>query len=101
MIILSFNFLSGPAISQLTYGFTGTPFLLGRNSVKKKTFPREDYHELLEWTVIYLGGAPEDSREFHFRKPGAVHHARFMAQSIYLLKIELLSDSLNMSQEER
>jgi hypothetical protein len=48
--------------------------------------------------VKYLGG---DVQNFRFRKPGAVHHARFMSQSIYLLKMELLSNLFSMSSEER
>ena len=63
------------------------------------TFPREDYRELLELLVFYLGGAVKRPREngtphvgFHMRKPGAMHSARFMAQSIYLLKICMLSN---------
>jgi len=53
---------------------------------------------LAQLTVIYLGG---DIPNFRFRKPGAVHHARFMSQSIYLLKIQLLSNLFRMSVEER
>ena len=66
----------------------------------EKTFPREDYRELVELTLIYLGGQLPDGRVFKFRIPGAFHHARFMAQSIYLLKIHLLSVLFSMSTEE-
>jgi hypothetical protein len=46
---------------------------------------REDYRELLELALIFTGGVP--SRGLLFRKPGAIHRARFMARLIYALKI--------------
>jgi hypothetical protein len=49
------------------------------------TQPRDDYRELLELTIIFLGGIPP--RGVHFAKPGAMHRARFMARLIYSLKI--------------
>ena len=48
---------------------------------------REDYRELLELMVIFLGGIPP--RGISFRMPGAFHHARWMAKGIYCLKIYL------------
>ena len=38
---------------------------------------RDDYHELLELTVIFLGSEPPCGT--HFMAPGAMHHARWMA----------------------
>ena len=67
---------------------------------RKKTFPTEDYRELVEFTLIYLGDQLPDGCVFKFRIPGALHHARLMAQSIYLLKIHLLSALLSMSTKE-
>ena len=66
----------------------------------KETFPREDYRELIELTLIYLGGSLP-ARNFHLRKPGAVHHARFMSKAIYLLKMELMSERFDFTVEER
>ncbi|KAL4144007.1 hypothetical protein QTP88_006252 [Uroleucon formosanum] len=43
--------------------------------------PREDYRELLELTIIFLGGVPP--RGLSFKIPGAIHHARWMAKAIY------------------
>jgi hypothetical protein len=40
---------------------------------KKERF-REDYRELLELTIIFLGGTPH--RGISFCIPGASHHAR-------------------------
>jgi hypothetical protein len=42
---------------------------------KKEQF-REDHRELLELTIIFLGGTPH--RGILFRIPGASHHARWM-----------------------
>ncbi|KZS10514.1 Cc8K15.2-like protein [Daphnia magna] len=44
------------------------------NCIEKKTFPREDYHELCELILFYLGGSIP--RGFFIRRPGADHHAR-------------------------
>jgi len=49
--------------------------------------PREDYRELVELTIIFLGGVPP--RGISLRIPGAIHHARWMAKAIYCLKIFL------------
>lgn len=51
---------------------------------------RDDYRELLELTLMFLGGVPP--RGVSFRKPGAIHRARFMARLIYALKIYLFRD---------
>ena len=63
------------------------------------TWPREDYRELLEVTVIFLGGVVKRTQygsynvvESPMRKPGACHRARFMASCLYLLKISLYRD---------
>ena len=55
--------------------------------LKDKTFAREDYRELCELCVLFLGGAVPN---FKFQYPGAYHNARYMAQSIYMLKFSLL-----------
>ena len=51
----------------------------------------EDYRELLELALIFLGDAPGCG--IHFRKPGAIHRARFMASLIYSLKMYLFRNS--------
>lgn len=62
--------------------------------MKKATWPREDYRELLELVVLYLGGVVKRVHgnevvniDVHIRKPGAIHRASFMASCLYLLKI--------------
>ena len=71
--------------------------------LQEETFGRDDYRELCELIIKYLGGqvlrpaqkVPEDGADhFRIRKPGALHHARFMASSIYIMKLTLLNDQL-------
>ncbi|CAH1112989.1 unnamed protein product [Psylliodes chrysocephalus] len=59
---------------------------------------REDYKELLQLSLLYLGGWSQD--EFSFRISGALHQARCMAKAIYALKIVLFTKQLNMPQRE-
>lgn len=47
--------------------------------------PRDDYCELLELSIIFLGGIPPHG--IRFRYPGAIHRARWMARAIYTLKM--------------
>ena len=61
----------------------------------KDTFPRADYREMCELINFILGGdyvaTSKRKTSFTLKKPGACHHARFMAKAIYLLKIYILS----------
>ena len=59
---------------------------------------RDDYQELLELAVMFLGGAPE--RGVSFRMPGAVSHARWMAKAIYAFKIYLFQEQFKLSKKE-
>ena len=65
------------------------------------SFGRDDYRELCELVVHYLGGQvmrPHKNRPpvhgFEMRKPGALHHARFLASCLYILKLSMLADAL-------
>ncbi|EDS43189.1 conserved hypothetical protein [Culex quinquefasciatus] len=49
---------------------------------------RGDYEELLELTVIFLGGKPR--KGIRFRKPGCLSRARWMARAIYSMKMFML-----------
>lgn len=64
----------------------------------KEQQPREDYRELLELTLIFLGEAPY--RGIHFRQPGAYHHARWMAKAIYCLKIFMFRSQFALTPKE-
>ena len=57
-------------------------------------FPREDYKELVQLTIVWLGGKDKVAK-FKFQWPGAFHHARFMSKALYILKMDLLRDQLS------
>lgn len=52
--------------------------------------PRGDYLEFLELACIFLGETPP--RGIKFKKPGANHHARWLAKAIYSLKMFIFKD---------
>ena len=62
--------------------------------LKKETFPRDDYRELNELIVVFLGG--QVSGGFKPKRKGAMHEARFMADAIYILSMELFSNEYIM-----
>jgi hypothetical protein len=72
----------------------------GQSHLASQSFPREDYRELIELTVIFLGGTLPAGRNFQFRKPGAHHRARFMHIAIYALKMQMLSERFQLDQNE-
>ena len=51
-------------------------------NIKKADVYRDDYQELINLTVTYLGV----NEEYTFLKPGAVHRARWLAKTLYCLK---------------
>ena len=57
----------------------------------QQTQPRDDYRELLELVILFLGGVPPHG--VHIIKPGALHRARLMAKLIYAYKIFLFRHS--------
>ena len=65
---------------------------------QRGTWPRDDYRELLELTIILLGGKVEN---FTFKYPGADHHARWLSKANYNMKLELLSEQFVMDVKER
>lgn len=71
--------------------------LWGLDSLKQNTFPRDDYKELVELVVVWLGGHVDN---FTFKYPGADHHARWMSKAIYFLKLALLKSQFEMDDEE-
>ena len=60
--------------------------------LSNNTFPREDLKELLTLVLVWLGVKVDN---FKFLYPGALSHARFLMQSIYSMKIFLLSSQLS------
>jgi len=60
--------------------------------------PRDDYRELLELALIYMGHGPP--RGVHLTKPGAMHRARWMAKAIYSLKIFCFRSQFHLTSRE-
>ena len=54
------------------------------NMLKMKKQPRGDYKEFLELAKVILGESVgrKNGYEFQIQRPGADHHARWMAKSI-------------------
>ena len=63
-----------------------------------RNLPRGDYKELLELSKVILGGIIERNKGYVYKiqRPGADHHARWMAKSIYILKMTLLRHQLDL-----
>ena len=55
------------------------------NCELQKEIVRDDYRALIELSIIYFGGDKE--KKLKIRPPGAMHQARWMARTIYSLKI--------------
>lgn len=62
-------------------------------------FVRDDYRELIELCVIFLGGDTE--KKLKLRPPGAMHQARWMARAIYSLKICLLQSQCRITAKDK
>lgn len=58
---------------------------------------RDDYRELLELSLIFLGTT---TTNITFKHPGPVHHARWMAKAIYSLKIFLFINEFHLTKSE-
>jgi hypothetical protein len=63
-------------------------------------FPRDDYRELVELSLMVLGSHP-NAENYTFKFPGANHRARWMARIIYCLKMYLFSEELDMSPDTK
>jgi hypothetical protein len=60
--------------------------------------PRDDYRELLELAILFLGAVPP--RGVLFRAPGPMHHARWMSKAIYSLKVWVFRRQFKMTAKE-
>ncbi|XP_044587995.1 uncharacterized protein LOC123267437 [Cotesia glomerata] len=58
---------------------------------------RDDYRELLQLSSIFLSAT---TTNITFKRPGAVHHARWMAKAIYSLKIFLFRNEFHLTKSE-
>lgn len=69
------------------------------NEELQKSIVRDDYRELIELSIIFLGGDSE--KKIKIRPPGAMHQARWMARAIYCLKICLLQSQFKISAKDK
>ncbi|XP_063547373.1 uncharacterized protein LOC134754858 [Cydia strobilella] len=60
--------------------------------------PRDDYRELLNLTIIYLGGIPDSG--VAFRMPAGLHRARWMAKAMYCFKLFMFRHQFKMTKRE-
>ena len=58
---------------------------------------RGDYKELLELSKICLGGTIERKKTYSYQlsRPGADHHARWVSQCLYIIKLSLLQHQID------
>ena len=63
-------------------------------NILTEEFPRNDYKELAQISLLYLGGEDGDIK---FNRPGAMDKSRWMARIIYSLKIVMME---NVIEEE-
>jgi hypothetical protein len=61
---------------------------------------RSDYKEFLELILLFLGSDIE-TNQITVKKPGAFHHARWMAKAIYSLKIYLYREQFKLSANDK
>ncbi len=61
----------------------------------KVTQPRDDYRELLELAIIFLGSVPP--RGIYFAAPGAMHQAQWMAKAIYTFKVWMFRSQFKLT----
>ena len=85
---------------------TRTALLLKSETVKflvtfdLASLPRDDYRELIELCLRFLGEKPPRQSECIFRRPGAFHHARWMAKMLYCFKIWMFREQFTLTQHE-
>ena len=60
---------------------------------------RDDYREILELALVFLGRVPP--RGIRFMAPGPMHHARWMNKVIYSLKVWLFRGQITQTTKEK
>ena len=65
----------------------------------RKSHNKDDYRELLELAVIFLGGTPTSGISFKY--PGAMHHARWMSKTIYSLQKFIFRNQFEFKKMEK
>lgn len=64
----------------------------------QKFHSRDDYKELIELCILFLGERPNET--YNFRAPAAMHHARWMSKALYSLKIYMFKKQFKLSNKE-
>ena len=58
---------------------------------------REDYKELIDLSIFYLEGTPDDT--FRFKSAGPIHKARWMGKLLYCIKLNLCENKIREQHE--
>ena len=74
-------------------------FIESRLAERRKCLPTNDYRELLELTVIFLGKVP--AKGVRYMTPGPMHHARWMSKIIYSLKVWMFRSQFKLTSKEK
>lgn len=61
--------------------------------------PRDDYKELLQLTLLFLGETPPGGVKFY--QPGAISEARFMSKALYSLKLVMFASQVKLTAREK
>ena len=66
----------------------------GWDILKKESFKRGEYKQVVQLTLVWLGGAESMGPDWQFPQPSAYHHAKFISQILYIMKFGLLGDQV-------
>ncbi|XP_065646356.1 uncharacterized protein LOC136076810 [Hydra vulgaris] len=69
-------------------------------SLENKIFSRNDYNHLVKYLAFYLGVESDKLKELKIHQPGACHEARFMADALYILSLEMTSTVISFLPDE-
>src|SRR6218665_3248977 len=69
----------------------------GQRALELNTFARDDYKKVCELFAVYLGGEVDN---FLFHQIGACHEARFLADALYLLTLQMTKKLTNIKNKE-
>lgn len=89
--------IADPIVKDALKNIADDLIRFSQEKVKKKKFARQDYKEILQLTLIFLGS---DAEKVTFHVPGGTSQARWMAKAIYVLKIFLFRDQFHLSSHQ-
>ena len=89
---------SGDAHPDVAPLLTGVDTEWFEQAIAERKNLRDDYRELLELTLLFVGHvSPRGAR---FRAPGPMHHARWMSKAIYALKVWMFRQQFKLTARE-